>query len=86
MPVLGTPWLFGLNAVRNKPGEWERGKIIDPNDGQMYTGTVKFHPAGTRVGGQTRQVDTLEMRGSIGPFGRSQYWQKATESQARNVR
>lgn len=86
MAVLNTPWLFGLQQVKNKPGEWEKGNIIDPNDGNMYTGTIKFHPAGSRVGGQVRNVDTLEMRGSIGPFGRSQYWQKANQQQASNVR
>ena len=36
--------------------------------------------------GKKYKVDTLEMRGSIGPFGRSQYWKKSTQADASALR
>lgn len=95
--ILNTPWLFNLNP--KKAGEWSGGNIIDPNDGKMYGGSVTFRVAGSNIpkgeekkvgtsnnnGGKFR-MDTLEMRGSILMFGRSQYWRKATEQQAKAVR
>ena len=43
---------------------WEDGKILDPETGKFYT--LRLTP----VEGGAK----LEVRGSIGPFGRTQTW------------
>jgi uncharacterized protein (DUF2147 family) len=80
MPVVGTPWIFGLR--REREGYWNGGKIIDPNDGKIYNCRIVFHPAD----GRRYREDTLEMRGLIGPFGRSQYWLRSDETEAAGLR
>jgi uncharacterized protein (DUF2147 family) len=80
MTVVGTIWLWGLSSDR--PGEWRGGNIINPDDGNMYGCRVSYHPAD----GNRYKVDTLEVRGTIGPIGRSQYWRKATREQASALR
>jgi uncharacterized protein (DUF2147 family) len=80
MPVVGTPWIFGLH--RDREGQWSGGKIVDPNNGNIYACRIIFHPAGER----RYREDTLEMRGSIGPIGRSQYWRKSDEAAASGLR
>jgi uncharacterized protein (DUF2147 family) len=59
----------GLEIIRGaKQGEdksrWEGGKILDPENGREYS--LRLTPI---EGGQK-----LEVRGSIGPFGRTQTW------------
>ena len=83
MPLAGTPFIFGL--VKKSNGVWENGNIIDPNDGKMYGCKINFLPAGSKVGNRTLQVDTLEVRGTIGPFGRSQYWNKTDQQTANSL-
>ncbi|HEY9207721.1 DUF2147 domain-containing protein [Acidovorax sp.] len=61
--------LLGLEIIRNaKKAEgkdvWEGGKILDPENGRNYT--LRLTPI---EGGKK-----LEVRGSIGPFGRTQTW------------
>lgn len=61
--------LLGLEIVRGvKKAEgkdvWEGGKILDPENGRNYT--LRMTPID---GGKK-----LEVRGSIGPFGRNQTW------------
>ena len=80
MTVVGTPWVFGLTM--KKPGEWGGGNVIDPDEGKMYGCEVTFHPRD----GKKYMVDTLEMRGKILFFGRSQYWRKATKEEASALR
>ena len=81
MPVIGTPWIYGLAKQRN--GEWRGGRIINPEDGRDYNCRIIFHAAGSRSGGRTFQTDTLEMRGEIGlGIGRSQYWQRSDQQTA----
>ena len=43
---------------------WEGGKVLDPENGREYT--LRLTPI---EGGRK-----LEVRGSIGPFGRTQTW------------
>lgn len=43
---------------------WEGGKILDPESGREYTARLTPIEGGKR----------LEVRGSIGPFGRTQTW------------
>jgi uncharacterized protein (DUF2147 family) len=73
MPVIGTPWIFGLTLER--PGQWINGSIINPEDGSIYKCKITFHPAD----GNRYKTDTLEMRGEIGlGIGVSQFWRKSS--------
>lgn len=61
--------LLGLEIIRNArkadgKDVWEGGKILDPENGRNYT--LRMTPVD---GGKK-----LEVRGSIGPFGRTQTW------------
>ena len=61
--------LLGLEIIRNaKKAEgkdvWEGGKILDPENGRNYTLRMTPIESGKK----------LEVRGSIGPFGRTQTW------------
>jgi uncharacterized protein (DUF2147 family) len=81
MPVIGTPWIFGL--TQDHAGQWSHGSIIDPESGSMYQCKITFHAAD----GSHYKVDTLEMRGEIGlGIGRSQYWRHATRAEAAGLR
>jgi uncharacterized protein (DUF2147 family) len=55
-----------VRGVRKADGRdvWEGGKILDPENGREYTARL------TPVEGGKR----LEVRGSFGPFGRTQTW------------
>lgn len=84
--------LYGkILSVADKPqdekatggeGKWANGYIIDPSDGKRYKCRITFHKAD----GKKYKGDTLEMRGEVGPFGRSQFWKKATEAAASALR
>ncbi len=52
-----------VQNMRLKDGYYQGGTILDPNNGKSYK--CKLWLAGT---------DTLELRGSIGPFYRTQKW------------
>ena len=65
--------LLGLEIIRNaKKADgkdaaqpvWEGGKILDPENGRNYT--LRMTP--------TEGGKKLEVRGSFGPFGRTQTW------------
>ncbi len=62
-PILG---LEIINGAKKDPDEavWYGGKILDPENGKNYS--LKLTPVD---GGKT-----LAVRGSIGPFGRTQTW------------
>lgn len=77
---VGTSWIWDLS--KDGEGKWSNGYIIDPNDGKRYKCKITFHKAD----GKKYKVDTLEMRGEVGPFGRSQYWKAATEAEAKGLR
>jgi uncharacterized protein (DUF2147 family) len=81
MTVVGTIWIFNLGPD-GQPGQWKGGSVIDPNDGGMYGCKITFHPAD----GKKHKADTLEMRGTIGFLGRSQFWRKATREQAASLK
>ncbi|GHV88882.1 hypothetical protein AGMMS50267_12420 [Spirochaetia bacterium] len=82
MTVVGTTWIFGLSLDRAGAGNWNGGNIIDPNDGKMYGCKITYR----RADGKKYARDTLEVRGTIGPFGRSQYWRKSTLEEAGGLR
>jgi uncharacterized protein (DUF2147 family) len=62
-PILGLEIIRGAKKAEGKD-VWEDGKILDPENGREYT--LRLTPI---EGGQKLQV-----RGSIGPFGRTQTW------------
>ncbi len=77
---VGTTWIWDLS--NDGEGKWSGGYIIDPNDGKRYKCRITFHKAD----GKKYKVDTLEMRGEVGPFGRSQFWKTASEAEAAGLR
>ena len=62
-PMLGLEIIRGAQKTNGKD-VWEGGKILDPENGKTYT--LRMTPVD---GGQK-----LDVRGSIGPFGRTQTW------------
>ena len=62
-PKLGMEVIRGAVKADGKDS-WEGGKILDPDNGKSYT--LRLTPAD---GG-----NKLDVRGSIGPFGRTQTW------------
>ncbi|HEY7609173.1 MAG TPA: DUF2147 domain-containing protein [Alphaproteobacteria bacterium] len=57
-------WNF---AKASDPGEWESGRIYNPEEGETYKSTLKLRPDGK-----------LEVRGYVGIslLGKSQYWER----------
>jgi uncharacterized protein (DUF2147 family) len=81
LPVLGTPWIFGLKRVH--AGEWTGGTIINPTTGNSYKCKVIYHS----TDGEKFMAPTLEIRGEIGlGIGASQYWQQANREEILNMR
>lgn len=80
LTVVGTTWIWDLS--NQGEGKWANGYIIDPSDGKRYKCRITFHKAD----GKKYKGDTLEMCGEVGPFGRSQFWKKATEAAASALR
>ena len=64
-PVLGLKIIRGAKKSDGKD-VWEGGRILDPEKGKDYS--LRMTPVD---GGQK-----LEVRGSIGPFWRTQVWQR----------
>ena len=62
-PLLGLELIRGARKAEDK-AVWEGGKILDPENGRSYTLRLTPIEGGKR----------LEVRGSIGPFGRTQTW------------
>ena len=62
-PMLGLEIIRGAKKSEGKD-VWEDGKILDPENGRNYT--LRMTPI---EGGRK-----LEVRGSFGPFGRTQTW------------
>ncbi len=62
-PKLGMEIIRGAKKAEGKD-VWEDGKILDPDNGKNYTLRLTPIEAGAK----------LEVRGSFGPFGRTQTW------------
>ena len=62
-PVVGLEIIRGAKKAEGKD-VWEEGKILDPENGKTYTLRLTPIEGGSK----------LEVRGSIGPFGRTQTW------------
>ena len=63
-PIQGLEIIRGVRKAQGKEGVWEGGKVLDPENGREYTARL------TPIDGGQK----LEMRGSFGPFGRTQTW------------
>lgn len=64
-PMVGLPIIKEAKKADDHD-VWEGGKILDPENGKFYA--LRLTPI---EGGKK-----LEVRGSIGPFGRTQTWQR----------
>ena len=62
-PLQGLEIIRGARKAEGRD-VWEGGKILDPENGREYTLRLTPIEGGKR----------LEVRGSIGPFGRTQTW------------
>lgn len=62
-PIVGLEIIRGAQQAEGK-AVWEQGKILDPENGKTYT--LRLTPI--------EDGKKLEVRGSIGPFGRTQTW------------
>ncbi len=62
-PMIGLEIIRGAKQAEGKT-VWDGGRILDPENGKSYT--LRLTPVD---GGQK-----LDVRGSIGPFGRTQTW------------
>ena len=62
-PKLGMEVIRGAAKADGKD-TWEGGKVLDPENGKNYALRLTLVESGSK----------LEVRGSIGPFGRTQTW------------
>ncbi|MDR0449056.1 MAG: DUF2147 domain-containing protein [Rickettsiales bacterium] len=68
--VKGKPKMVGLDIIWDMEWngtEWKGGKILDPKSGSVYSSVIW----------QTKEdvdFNQLQVRGKIGPFGRTQMW------------
>ena len=62
-PMLGLEIIRGAKKAQDRE-VWEGGKILDPENGRNYTLRITPIEDGKK----------LEVRGSFGPFGRTQSW------------
>ena len=62
-PILGLEIIRGAKKAEGRE-VWEGGKILDPENGRSYT--LKMTPV--------EDGKKLDVRGSFGPFGRTQTW------------
>ncbi len=73
--VDGAPQYIGLDVVwnmtwQNDDKEYTDGKIMDPKSGKIYSCVIW----------QDSDKSKLQVRGKIGPFGRTQVWNVMTVS------
>lgn len=66
--VKGEPKMVGLDIIWDmewdaKDKEFSNGKIMDPKSGKIYSSVI-----------WQDKTDSLNVRGKIGPFGRTQKW------------
>jgi uncharacterized protein (DUF2147 family) len=64
--VLGLTVLRNLKVDTDDKGLWTGGDVLDPNNGKVYRARLKPVDGGRK----------LELRGYIGPFYRTQVWQR----------
>lgn len=65
-PVLGMVILRNMKQDPDDQSVWAGGEILDPNNGKTYRARIKPIEGGKE----------LQMRGYLGPFYRTQVWQR----------
>lgn len=65
-PVLGFLVIRNVKQSADDASVWDGGDITDPNNGKVYRVRLRPVDAGKR----------LEVRGYVGPFYRTQHWQR----------
>jgi len=65
-PVLGMVILRNMKQDPDDQSVWAGGEILDPNNGKTYRARIKPIDGGKE----------LQMRGYLGPFYRTQVWQR----------
>ncbi len=65
-PVLGMTILRNLKQDADDKDAWTGGDVLDPNNGKVYRARLKPIDGGK----------ALQMRGYLGPFYRTQVWQR----------
>ncbi|WHZ10414.1 MAG: hypothetical protein OJF60_000853 [Burkholderiaceae bacterium] len=65
-PLVGLVILRNMKQDADDKGVWDGGDILDPNNGKVYRARLKPVDGGAK----------LEVRGYIGPFFRTQVWQR----------
>lgn len=70
-PIEGMQFIWGVNNVAE--GEWEDGKLLDPESGTVYSGNLTL----------TENPNELSVRGYVGfsLFGRSQTWKREVKTE-----
>ncbi|MBL4797260.1 MAG: DUF2147 domain-containing protein [Oleispira sp.] len=65
-PIEGMKFMWGFKKIAE--GQWEEGKLLDPESGDVYSGNINI----------TDDPSKLDIRGYVGIslFGRSQTWEK----------
>lgn len=69
-PIEGMQFIWGVSNTAE--GQWEEGKLLDPESGTVYSGNITL----------ADDPNKLEVRGYVGfsLFGRSQTWQRVENS------
>jgi uncharacterized protein (DUF2147 family) len=65
-PIIGMTVLRNIKQNASDAALWDGGEILDPNNGKTYRARLKPVDGGK----------SLEMRGYVGPFYRTQVWQR----------
>ena len=65
-PLVGLTILRNMKQDADDKGLWDGGDILDPNNGKVYRARLKPVDGGAK----------LEVRGYLGPFFRTQAWQR----------
>jgi uncharacterized protein (DUF2147 family) len=70
-PIEGMKFMWGFKKIAE--GQWEKGKLLDPESGDVYSGNINI----------TDDPAKLDIRGYVGIslFGRSQTWNKVEAAQ-----
>ncbi|AHH08744.1 DUF2147 domain-containing protein [Borrelia anserina] len=70
LTIEGLDFMWGLKYVESA-GKWDKGKIIDPNNGKIYTSEMRVDP----------KTGNLITKGKVWIFGRSKIWTRAREDE-----
>jgi uncharacterized protein (DUF2147 family) len=66
-PIVGLRFLWGFVPDATQKDTWTGGKVLDPNNGKIYQGSIKL----------TDHGNTMLLRGYWGPFWRTQTWTRS---------